>query len=183
LGVVEPAGVPITVVRPSEDSPLDSADGSGRLPRSAPSENQSAPLPGPGVQGARLASTGGQSEMHIGVRTSAFGTVEVHAVVHDSQVGLAIGAERGDLHRLLANEVPGITGRLEQQDLRLDTVKFLDHGFSSDAGLGSEAHPRSHEFSTPRSFSSNAGRSREPSEPAGNCVAELEIRSSLNVRA
>ena len=182
LGVVETTGVPISVGRPLEGSP-DSGDGGAQLPRSVPSENQPTPLPSPGVQVARIASIGGQSEMHIGVRTTTFGTVEVHAVVHDSQVGLAIAAERGDLHRLLANEVPGISGRLEQQDLRLDNVKFLDLGFPSDGGFGSGADSRSREFNTPRSFSLSTDNSREPSEPAGNCIPEVEIRSGLNVRA
>ena len=165
LGVVETTGVPISVGRPLEGSP-DSGDGGAQLPRSVPSENQPTPLPSPGVQVARIASIGGQSEMHIGVRTTTFRTVEVHAVVHDSQVGLAIAAERGDLHRLLANEVPGISGRLEQQDLRLDNVKFLDLGFPSDGGFGSGADSRSREFNTPRSFSSY-GQFPRADEPAG----------------
>jgi hypothetical protein len=46
--------------------------------------------------------------MHIALQTGAFENVEVHAVVRESQVGLAIGSERGDLHRMLANEVPNL---------------------------------------------------------------------------
>jgi flagellar hook-length control protein FliK len=72
----------------------------------------------------------GQSEMRIGVNTSAFGTVQVRTVVHASEVGVQIGSEKGDLRSLLANDIPGIAHNLQQQDLRLTQVSFQQHGFS-----------------------------------------------------
>lgn len=90
-----------------------------------------------------------QSEMRIGLHTTAFGSVEVHAVVRDSQVGLAIGSERGDLRHLLSTEFPAIQGRLQREDLRLDSVRFFDQGPSFGAGLASGGQPRSQQFAYP----------------------------------
>jgi hypothetical protein len=87
--------------------------------------------------------------MRIGLHTTAFGSVEVHAVVRDSQVGLAIGSERGDLRHLLSTEFPAIQGRLQREDLRLDSVRFFDQGPSFGAGLASGGQPRSQQFAYP----------------------------------
>ena len=82
------------------------------------------------VQIARLMQGAGQSEMRIGLNTSAFGTVQVRTVIHASEVGVQIGSEKGDLRSLLANDIPGIAHSLQQQDLRLTQVSFQQHGFS-----------------------------------------------------
>jgi hypothetical protein len=102
------------------------------------------------VQMAQLINRVGQSELHIGMTTTAFGSVEVHTVVRASDIGLMIGSERGDLHSLLANEMPGILNILHQQNLRLQNVSF-EGGFSSSAGdfSGGNSQPRSHPFYAP----------------------------------
>ena len=81
-------------------------------------------VPGP-VQVAQLVNRIGQSEMRIGMNTSAFGSVEVRTVVHASDVGLVIGSEKGDLRGLLTNEMPAITNTLQQQNLPLNSVNFM----------------------------------------------------------
>jgi hypothetical protein len=72
----------------------------------------------------------GQSEMRIGMNTSAFGAVDVRTVVHASDVGLVIGSEKGDLRGMMSNEMPGISNSLQQQNLRLNSVSFMQ-GFAS----------------------------------------------------
>ena len=70
------------------------------------------PMVGP-VEVARMVAGVAQSEMHIGLRTQAFGSVEVHTVVRDSQVGLSVGSERGDLRTFLATEVSGLPASIQ----------------------------------------------------------------------
>lgn len=86
------------------------------------------------VQLVRLAENAAQSEMRIGLNTSAFGTVQVRTIVHASEVGVQIGSEKGDLRSLLSNDLPGIAHTLQQQDLRLTQVSFQQNGFSSPGG-------------------------------------------------
>jgi Flagellar hook-length control protein FliK len=97
------------------------------------------------VQQAQMINKAAQSEMRIGLNTSAFGSVEVRTVVRASDVGLVIGSEKGDLRSLLSNDIPGIVNNLQQQNLRLTQVSFQQQGFafSSDSSSGGNAQPRS----------------------------------------
>ncbi len=104
--------------------------------------------PGPttgSVQMAQMANTAAQSQMRIGLNTSAFGNVEVHTTVHANEVGLAIGSEKGDLRSLLSSELPGIANSLQQQNLRLNEVNFHAQGFafSNQMSSGSDSQPHS----------------------------------------
>ncbi len=94
---------------------------------------------------AQMVSKAAQSEMRIGLNTSAFGSVEVRAVVHATDIGVTIGSEKGDLRSLLVNDLPGIAHTLQQHDLRLSEVSFHQQGFafSSDSSAGGQAQPRS----------------------------------------
>lgn len=83
---------------------------------------------------AQMVSKAAQSEMRIGLTTSAFGNVEVRTVVHASDVGVVIGSEKGDLHSLIADDIPGIANTLQQQNLRLTQVSFQQQGFASSSG-------------------------------------------------
>lgn len=84
--------------------------------------------------------------MHIGLRTLAFGSVEVHTVVRDSQVGLAVGSERGDLRTFLSAEVPGLQTTFQQHDLHFDNIRFLDHGPGFDMAFSAGADSQSRSF-------------------------------------
>ncbi len=127
----------------------DSASGGALLPateRQSPAEPAPTALPAAGaVEVARLVAGVAQSEMHIGLRTQAFGSVEVHTVVRDSQVGLTVGSERGDLRALLAPEVSGLQTTFRQQDLRFDNIRFLETSAGTTAGFsgGADSQPRS----------------------------------------
>jgi hypothetical protein len=125
------------------------------LPSSAASATASAPAVNP-VQLSQMLNKAAQSEMRIGMTTSAFGGVEVRAVVHANEVGVQIGSEKGDLRSLLANELPGIADRLQQQNLRLAQVNF-HQGFASSNHLGSGGG------SQPQSFPSKSSGSKSNS--------------------
>jgi hypothetical protein len=67
-------------------------------------------------------------QMHVGVRTDAFGAVEIHTVVQQSQVGITVHADR-DIARWFSSEVPGLESGLNNNHLNLTGVNF-DHGRS-----------------------------------------------------
>jgi hypothetical protein len=122
--------------------PWTATAGSAHLASEVP-ETPARTLPGP-VQLAQLINRIEQSEMRIGMSTSAFGSVEVRAVVHANDVGLVIGSERGDLHSLLSNDIPVIANTLQEQNLRLHSVHFMQgFAFSNNASGGGDAQQRS----------------------------------------
>jgi hypothetical protein len=163
------------------------SDRSPSFPEGPPSAASSSP-PEPSVvvasavQVARIVETMGQSEMHIGLRTQAFGSVEVHTTVHDTQVGLAVGSEKGDLRTFLASEMPGIQASLRQQDLRFDHIRFLEPGSANTGFSGGDSS---------QSRSSSQGHPFAPSlpvfasEPATSAQLEVTLdgRTGLNVHA
>jgi hypothetical protein len=61
--------------------------------------------------------------MHVGIHTSAFGNVEIHTVVEQSHVGVAIHGDR-DLARWFSSEVSGLEAGLKSQHLNLTGVDF-----------------------------------------------------------
>lgn len=152
--VVQPGPASQVTPAPTTEAPIvtskpDAKDSTGRsdsssnlaaftdLPPSTPA--------GP-VQMAQIVSkAAAQSEMRIDLNTSAFGSVEVRAVVHANDVGVMIGSEKGDLRSLLINDLPGISNSLQQRDLRLHEVNFQQQGFafSSDSSAGGHAQTRS----------------------------------------
>jgi len=95
------------------------------------------------VQLAQLTNRADLAEMRIGMNTPAFGNVEVHAVVHANDVGVVIGTEKGDLRGLLQNEVPVIANTLQEQNLRLHSVNFMQGFAFSNNASGGDSQPRS----------------------------------------
>jgi hypothetical protein len=104
--------------------------GAGNTTNMVPAAPQAMVVAAPGpVQVAQMVSRIGQSEMRIGMNTSAFGSVEVRTTIHASDVGLVIGSEKGDLRSVLASDLPAIANTLQQQNLRLNSVNFMQ-GFA-----------------------------------------------------
>ena len=142
------------------------------------------PLIAGSVQSARLLDRLGQSEMHIGLRTLAFGAVEVHTAVRGSEVGLAVASEKGDLRGWMASEVPALEGTLRQHDLQLEQVRFLQPAFSCDTGSFSQSDPQSRSFhSSGRSSPTCAVFDDDRLPLAGNLDTAVEAGAGLDVRA
>ena len=139
-------------------------------------------LPGP-VQMAQMVNRMGQSEMRIGMNTSAFGSVEVRTVVHTGDVGLIIGSEKGDLRGLLANEMPALTNVLQQQNLKLNSVNFMQgFAFSNSGSGGGDSQQRPF---VPTTTSASFGSSEIPRDDSGE-VQPAEFSgagSSLSILA
>ncbi len=68
------------------------------------------------------------AQMHLGIRTDAFGAVEIHTVVQQSQVGITVHADQ-NLTRWFSSEVASLESGLNQHHLNLTAVDF-DHGRS-----------------------------------------------------
>jgi len=156
---VTPTGI-VASTTPGLPSKPSSGDPAGDVAaHGMAAANEPAPADLPPVQMAQMVSRAAQSEMRIGLNTSAFGSVEVHTLVHASDVGLVIGSEKGDLHALLAPELPGIASALQQQNLRLQQVSFHQNfAFSGNLGSGGDAPSRylaPFAKSTPSPFAEN----------------------------
>jgi hypothetical protein len=93
------------------------------------------------------------AQMHVGIRTDAFGAVEIHTVVQQSQVGVTVHADR-DLARWFNSEVPSLESGLNQHHLNLTAVDF-DNGRSGVQTATSFHHgqSRQHFSETPGSQS------------------------------
>ncbi len=134
-----------------------------------------------GLEMARVIAKVGHSEMRIGLSTSAFGSVEVHTVVHADEVGVVIGSERGDLPGLIRSELPAISHNLQQQDVRLNQVNFQQQGFGFSANSQSGGHSQPRSFAAKGNFESVAvsqGATAESSplmEPLGRPGTGLSI--------
>lgn len=132
--------------------PANSGPASSGPPSTLPASGEFPVNPGGGpVQTAQIVNQAtvnqaAQSEMRIALNTSAFGNVEVRAVVHANDVGVVIGSEKGDLRSLLSNDLPGIANTLQQQNLQLNQVSFHQpspgFGFSSQMSSGGDGQPR-----------------------------------------
>jgi Flagellar hook-length control protein FliK len=143
------------------------------LPRaSVPADEPAATAMANPVQLAQMVGKAAQSEMRVGLNTSAFGSVEVRTVVRANDVGVVIGSEKGDLRSALANELPAIANTLQQQNLRLNQVNFhQSFAFSNHLSSGNNGYSRS--FS-PRSF---ASPSTSPQSTSGETAGGEELET------
>jgi len=123
---------------------------------------------------AQMVNKAAQSEMRIGLNTSAFGSVEVRTVVHANEVGVQIGSEKGDLRSLLSNELPGIASTLQQQNLRLNQVNF-HQGFAFSNNMssgGQQSQPRSFARQASPAAMTPENPGAEFSNPAESCSTQ-----------
>lgn len=121
--------------------------------------------------------------MHIDLRTQAFGSVEVHTLIRDNQVGVTVGNERGDLRTLLGAEVPGLQTALRQQDLAFSHIQFLGTNASLDSALSGGADSR-----PPQPYNPRPANHTHSQEPGGGSrlpweQERLDTPNGLNVHA
>jgi flagellar hook-length control protein FliK len=115
---------------------------------------------------AQLVNRAEQSEMRIGMNTSAFGSVDVRTTVHANDVSLVIGSEKGDLRTLLANDLPAIANTLQQQSLRLNSVNFMQgFAFSNNFSGGGNSQQQTFVPQRPAVHAMAAGRDDLPELP------------------
>jgi hypothetical protein len=177
------AGAPHQTAAPGP-SPQASASQrtTSEISASVPSE-PSLPATGP-VQMAQMIARASQSEMKIGLTTSAFGNVEVRAQVHANDVGVLIGSEKGDLRSMLSAELPGLAGTLQQQNLRLAQVSFQQGGFAFSSGMSSGGNNQGRTFSPkPNSFMSPAAEPSLNDSPLAADTRSTSTATGLSILA
>ena len=147
----------------------------------------SAPVPADAAAtspSAHLIPDAAALQMHVGVRTAAFGNVEIHTIVEQSQVGVAIHGDR-DLSRWFNSEVGGLAAGLKSQHLNLTAIDFDNGRAGVQTGTSfQQGQPRQNFSQT-----SNTQPAASPSKVAANeseisCPAEvskepLETRVSI----
>lgn len=138
-------------------------------------------MPNTGVVVARMVEGIGSSEMHIGLRTQAFGTVDVHTAVRDTQLGLAVNSERGDLRSFLSSEVPSLQTTLRQHDLHLETIKFIQQGSPSSGFSGSaDSHSRAFDQNHPAISGLPLDNTTEEDSTLQDISLETPVRLSVH---
>jgi len=162
---------PVTDTLPKPDPLPTAAPATPASSAPLSAETLAAAVPGP-VQVAQLVTRIGQTEMRIGMNTSAFGNVEVRTVVHANDVGLVIGSEKGDLRTLLTNDMPAITNTLQQQNLRLNSVNFMQGFAFSNNASGGDSQQRSF---VPARAAANSGLSEAIANDAMEPLPAVEF--------
>ena len=109
------------------------------------------------------------AQMHVGVRTDAFGAVEIHTVVQQSQVGITVHADR-EIARWFSSEVPGLESGLNKNHLNLTAVDFdsARSGVQTATGF-QQGQPRQSFSQTPSSLPATAPK--EDSAPLATSIA------------
>ena len=112
--------------------------------------------------------------MHFGLRSDAFGAVEIHTVVQQSQVGVTVHSER-DIARWFSSEVPGLESGLNNSHLNLTAVNF-DHGRSGlQTATGFQQGQSRQHFSQTPNPPSAAVSADAPEESGTEPAADLLI--------
>ncbi|MFY9907781.1 MAG: hypothetical protein WAK62_21690 [Terriglobales bacterium] len=105
------------------------------------------------------------AQMHVGLRTDAFGAVEIHTVVQQSQIGITVHSDR-DISRWFSSEVPGLESGLNNSHLNLTGVNFDNARSAVQAETGfQQGQPRQQQ---PQTFGAPAPSS------SGSALAEPE---------
>jgi len=130
------------------------SDAAPELPKTHQMLDSAPPAPPPApIAPNPTADVQMNAQMHVGIRTDAFGAVDIHTVVQQSQVGITVHADR-DLAHWFSSEVPGLESGLNKSHLNLTAVDF-DNGRSGVQTATSFQHgqPRQHFSETPGSQS------------------------------
>jgi len=178
-----------TVVVPADAASAAPAHAPTSETRELPQTQQrldSAPAGANTPPAARISTEpGGDLQMHVGIRTTAFGAVEIYTSVHQNQVGLAVHGERGLAH-WFSSEVPSIESGLKDHRLNLTAVEL--HGGSTGlqtATSSDHGHPQRN-FSTlsgvPNNVTLDGANETEPVETATSLPAwSGETRVSIHI--
>jgi hypothetical protein len=119
------------------------------------------------VETARLAEHAGRSEMRVELRTEAWGTVSIRAVLSENHLGAAIGVEGQEAQSVLMAEWPRLEQSLAARDVRLDRMEF----YAGSTGAGAGDHGRHHDPGVLRSLPAEPGPVHS-SVPVERAIAE-----------
>jgi len=80
------------------------------------------------------------------LRTQAFGSVEVRTALRETQLGLTVSSEKGDLRSFLQADGPTLPTVLQQHDLRFGSIRFLQTETGHNSGASSNPDSQRHSF-------------------------------------
>ncbi len=162
---------------PSISAPQDpvTSEAATALPQSHQMLDSAPPVPVASVPTADVhVDLQPNAQMHFGLRTDAFGAVEIHTVVQQSQVGVTVHSER-DIARWFSSEVPGLESGLNNSHLNLTAVNF-DHGRSGlQTATGFQQGQSRQHFSQTPNPPSAAVSADAPEESGTEPAADLLI--------
>jgi len=193
-------------LRASADAPGQSAwaDAGSSAPQSS-KESVPAPIPQPPnpapppaplpaslsdvAQASQLYQRVGGAEMHLAMQTDLLGSIDLHAVVHQSTLSATIGVQRADVQSLLANDLPALQHALADQRFHVEQLSVLDT--SVGGRLDQSGHqqqqqqnapaPSGLQVSPPQEF--NSTRGEEPLSGWSEAPVFSEYGGQLSIRA
>ncbi len=118
------------------------------------------------------------AQMHVGMRTDAFGAVEIHTVIQQSQVGITVHADR-DIARWFSSEVAGLETGLNKSHLNLTAVDFNSgrSGVQTSSGF-QQGQQRQSFYQSPGSPSAVLSRAASPEQETGKESATVDVLQS-----
>ena len=137
------------------------------------------------VRSAWLGESVNGAEMHVELRSSSLGPVEVHAVVHDGSVGAEIRVEGHEAHAILAAGLPSLERALGERDLRVGNIAVYQNHGGAGMGEGGRQNPHSDSPPTPQHQVANFDTPAQTSRPTSSAETEnlANPAAGLNVRA
>jgi flagellar hook-length control protein FliK len=130
------------------------------------------------IRAAHLGERVGQSEMRVGLASSDFGNIELHATLAKDHIAATIATGHTELRAALLSEIPHLKQAMSQHRLTLDGLQ-LDARSNSDNGQQSLQHNRSQSTHLPAAPGDTLPSSAEPEESTSFNWSD----NSLNVHA
>lgn len=79
------------------------------------------------VNSAKLVERIGETEIRLGIRAGEFGNVDIRTLMVRNQLSAEISAERGEMGRALAAELPSLQNRLSEQRVPMSDITVQNH--------------------------------------------------------
>jgi hypothetical protein len=160
--------------------PQVSSDAAPALPQTHQMLDSAPPAPAAPTAAPIAADPNAPAQMHVGIPTDAFGAVEIHTVVQQSQIGITVHSDR-DIARWFSSEVPGLESGLNKSHLNLTAVDF-DNGRSGvqTATSFQQGQPRQYFSQTPGSPSAASPNASSDKDTASESAAIDILPSDLS---
>ncbi|MGA9355726.1 MAG: hypothetical protein WBV46_18705 [Terriglobales bacterium] len=129
---------------------------------------------------AHLTSDSSALQLHLGIHTNAFGNVEIHTIVEQSQVGIAVHGDR-DLARWFSSEVGGLESGLKGQHLNLTGVDFSSNRSGVQTATSFQQGQPRQNFSQHQGSSAGTVSTPAASEPVNELLYEQDSSAALPI--
>jgi flagellar hook-length control protein FliK len=138
------------------------------------------------VKSASLTDSASGAEMHMELRTSPLGPMEVHTVVHEGLVGAEIHVQGQEAHTLLAAGLPSLERALGERNLRVENIAVFHDQVGSGMSGGEKQDQRSGSSPSPQHQVMPWGSPSRPGSVASSSSDDEDLANpatGLSVRA